>query len=332
MSATLNGYNYNRTVTVVPSTSTGYTWSNTGSSWITITRVGTSDAWDIEVATNTGSTRSATLTVLHEDGTTSNSMTVDQAGVVLNNLNPTYDSIAASATTMDETDAGSSGNDTITFTINSTDITVGTTVNWTIVPSQISSPGVNSADVINASGTLYISGDVVTITIQAVADQLTEGTEFGIFQLASTDSAGNSTGGLQHAFTVADTSQIPEAFVFNQHNTSGTRFTYPTNSNHPDYEDITYYVYADGQGGTYTPQGPYPFSDYLVTGQDQGMSLVSPNTWLGTYRFSRTPFYPTNNLNIDKAVSTDVHTATAYLKVLAYQIPEVTPDLTFDNG
>jgi hypothetical protein len=254
-------------------------------------------------------------------------MTVDQAGVVLNNLNPTYDSIAASATTMDETDAGSSGNDTITFTINSTDITVGTTVDWAIVPSQLSSPGVSNADLIQPSGTLTISGDVATVTIQAVADQLTEGTEFGIFQLASTDSTGNSTGGLLHAFTVADTSQIPEAFVFNQYNTSGTRFTYPTNSNHPDYEDITYYVYADGQGGTFTPPGPFPFSDYLVTGQDQGMSQLDPNTWLGTYRFSRTIHYPSNNSNIDKVISTGVHTATAYLKVLAYQTPEVTPDL-----
>ena len=77
-------YTYTRTVNVQPLGSS-YTWTNPASSWITITQQGTSDSWNIEIANNTSNTsRSATLTVTHEDGVTSDSINVNQAGVANN--------------------------------------------------------------------------------------------------------------------------------------------------------------------------------------------------------------------------------------------------------
>lgn len=81
-------YTYTRTISVQPSGSS-YTWTNPASSWITITQQGTSDSWNIEIADNTGNTsRSATLTVTHEDGVTSDTINVSQAAAA-NNPTPT---------------------------------------------------------------------------------------------------------------------------------------------------------------------------------------------------------------------------------------------------
>lgn len=77
-------YTYTRTINVQPSGSS-YTWTNPASSWITITQQGTSDSWNIEIADNTGNTsRSATLTVTHEDGVTSDTINVSQAAAANN--------------------------------------------------------------------------------------------------------------------------------------------------------------------------------------------------------------------------------------------------------
>ncbi len=72
-------HTYTRTVTVVPS-SAEYSWTNPATGWITINQVGSSDTWEITVDDNqTNQARSATLTVNHADGTTTNSINVNQA-------------------------------------------------------------------------------------------------------------------------------------------------------------------------------------------------------------------------------------------------------------
>ena len=69
---------YTRTVNITP-LGTTYAW-DTPPSWITITRVGSSNDWTITVSANGGSARSATLTVIHDNGSTTDTITVSQAG------------------------------------------------------------------------------------------------------------------------------------------------------------------------------------------------------------------------------------------------------------
>lgn len=83
-------HTYTRTVTVVPS-SAEYSWTNPANGWITINQVGSSDTWEITVNDNqTNQARSATLTVNHADGTTTNSINVNQAaGGITATVTPT---------------------------------------------------------------------------------------------------------------------------------------------------------------------------------------------------------------------------------------------------
>ena len=73
-----NANQYTRTISITPS-STAYSW-NTPPSWIQITQGGSADEWLITVSANGGgSTRNATLTVTHDNGTTNDTITVSQA-------------------------------------------------------------------------------------------------------------------------------------------------------------------------------------------------------------------------------------------------------------
>ena len=70
---------YIRTVNITP-LSTSYSW-DTPPSWITITRIGTSNDWTITLAANSGAPRNATLTVRHANTTTVDTISVSQNGV-----------------------------------------------------------------------------------------------------------------------------------------------------------------------------------------------------------------------------------------------------------
>jgi len=70
---------YIRTVNITP-LSTSYSW-DTPPSWITITRIGTSNDWTITLAANSGAPRNATLTVRHANTTTVDTIAVSQNGV-----------------------------------------------------------------------------------------------------------------------------------------------------------------------------------------------------------------------------------------------------------
>ena len=68
---------YTRTVSITP-ISTAYSW-DTPPSWITITQVGSTDNWTIRIAVNTGASRTATLTVRHDNTSTTDTLAVSQA-------------------------------------------------------------------------------------------------------------------------------------------------------------------------------------------------------------------------------------------------------------
>ena len=118
-------YTYTRTITTSPEGAL-YTWNNPASSWITITQQGTSDSWNIEIADNAGCDRSATLTVTHEDGVTTDTINVSQAGVTVEPtatpVPPTATAVppTATATPVPPTPTPTTDNTTFTMTSNTT--------------------------------------------------------------------------------------------------------------------------------------------------------------------------------------------------------------------
>ena len=78
---------YTRTVTITP-VSTAYSWDSPPS-WITIAQVGSTDSWTITISANSGSARTATLTVRHDNTTTVDTINVTQAGASAASPTPT---------------------------------------------------------------------------------------------------------------------------------------------------------------------------------------------------------------------------------------------------
>jgi len=121
-------YTYTRTITTSPE-GASYTWTNPASSWITITQQGTSDSWNIEILDNDGGARSATLTVtLEEDGVTTDTINVSQAGATVNptatpvppTATPVPPTATATATPVPPTPTPTADNTTFTMTSNTT--------------------------------------------------------------------------------------------------------------------------------------------------------------------------------------------------------------------
>ena len=164
-------YTYTRTINVQPSGSI-YTWDNPASSWITITQQGTSDSWNIEIADNTGNTsRSATLTVTHEDGVTSDTINVSQAAAA-NNPTPTATptatptpTVSLSSFTIDNYTTSSNP-----LSVNNTTSTNPATVSYTIVlsgqspatPTVTSAPNLISPDGYSVSNPTFAGADLET--------------------------------------------------------------------------------------------------------------------------------------------------------------------------
>ena len=96
---------YTRTVNITP-LGTSYSW-DTPPSWITINQVGTSNDWIITVAANSGTSRSATLTVRHSNTTTTDTISVSQAGGTV--ITPTATPVPPTATLVPPTPTPTSG-------------------------------------------------------------------------------------------------------------------------------------------------------------------------------------------------------------------------------
>ena len=119
---------------------------------------------------------------------------------------PAYVTLTANPTTINET-----GNSTVTYTLNVVNVDDNTTVDWSIATGS----GITAGDFVGGlTGTATINSNQATWTVQAAADNFTEGLESFTLTLASTDSAGNDTttqtgNALSATVAIADTSVTP---------------------------------------------------------------------------------------------------------------------------
>jgi len=112
-----------------------------------------------------------------------------------------YDSFTRSPTSIDE-----DGSTYVTFTLNTTGVSNGTTVGYTI-------SGISTADISLSSltGNITINSNTGSFSFYAIADATTEQAETATVTLGTTDSAGNSTGSLSASVVINDTSVCPAA-------------------------------------------------------------------------------------------------------------------------
>jgi len=158
---------YTRTVNITP-LGTSYSW-DTPPSWITINQVGTSNDWIITVAANSGTSRSATLTVRHSNTTTTDTISVSQAGGTV--ITPTATPASPTATPVVPTATPVVPTPAFTFATNTTSgnrfvftpQTFSTDVAYTIVadgetspvaPSDFNTEGVDGTNVFGPTVTI----------------------------------------------------------------------------------------------------------------------------------------------------------------------------------
>ena len=100
--------------------------------------------------------------------------------------------------------ASANEGDTVTFTVNTTDIQDGTTVGYTI-------SGIDSGDLSAGSltGNFTINSNTGTVNVTLANDVTTEGSEIMTLTLAATDSEGTTTNGISTNTTINDTSLSP---------------------------------------------------------------------------------------------------------------------------
>ena len=151
---------------------------------------------------------------------------------------PAYVTLTANPTTINET-----GNSTVTYTLNVVNVEDGTTIDWSIATGS----GITANDFVGGlTGTATINGNTATWTVQAAADNFTEGLESFTLTLATTDSAGNDTttmsqdpqgnGGVPLSATVAiaDTSYTPQYNSISSANSvnEGASITFTVNTSY----------------------------------------------------------------------------------------------------
>lgn len=124
---------------------------------------------------------------------------------------PTY-SVSASPTSIDETPT----NNTITFTVTTTNVTNGTILYWSLTDgsSAIISADPPFKDLSGETYTVTINNNVGTFTLTAEEDTRTEGSEtFGI-DIRTLNTAGPIVATTGLSLTINDTSMDPEEFTF----------------------------------------------------------------------------------------------------------------------
>ena len=151
---------------------------------------------------------------------------------------PAYVTLTANPTTINET-----GNSTVTYTLNVVNVEDGTTIDWSIATGN----GITASDFVGGlTGTATINGNTATWTVQAAADNFTEGAESFTLTLATTDSAGNDTttmsqdpqgnGGVPLSATVAisDSSYTPQYNSISSANSvnEGASITFTVNTSY----------------------------------------------------------------------------------------------------
>ena len=113
---------------------------------------------------------------------------------------PTYTSLAADVETANE-------GDTITFTLNTSQIADSTTVGYTITGVSV-----DDINLVSLTGVFTIAGNTSTLSLDLVEDLDTEGTETLTITLDATDSNGNGTTSLSDNVLIADTSTAPPTY------------------------------------------------------------------------------------------------------------------------
>ena len=119
---------------------------------------------------------------------------------------PAYVTLTANPTTINET-----GNSVVTYTLNVVNVDDNTTIDWSIATGS----GITANDFVGGlTGTATITSNQATWTVEAAADNFTEGLESFTLTLASTDSLGNDTttqtgNALSATVAISDTSITP---------------------------------------------------------------------------------------------------------------------------
>ncbi len=206
---------------------------------------------------------------------------------------PAYVTLTANPTTINET-----GNSTVTYTLNVVNVDDGTTIDWSIATGS----GITANDFVGGlTGTATINGNTATWTVQAKADNFTEGSEDFTLTLATTDSAGNDTttmsqdangnGGvpLSATVTISDSSYTPQynsIFSANSVN-EGASITFTVNTSYFfQAATIDWQIdqtntsaqpedFADAQGN---PMSTYPSGTIYMDANGNGTFSVSVAT------------------------------------------------------
>lgn len=209
------------TINVVDGTTIGYTISGTG---ITVDDIGLSSlTGSIEITSNMGT---LSFSVLADNLTEGNETLVfqldanDSAGtgtgglsnvIVINDtsISPTsYNTAAFNRLSVDE-DQDQIPPTLVRFIVNTTSVTDGTTVGYTISGTGIT---VDDISLSSLTGTITINGDVGSVDFYVVEDNLTEGAETLVLTLDATDSAATATGSLSDTIVLNDTSLDPGVY------------------------------------------------------------------------------------------------------------------------
>lgn len=208
------------TVNVLDSTTVGYTISGAnvtvddislGSLTGTIvinSNVGVL-AFDVLADKLTEGVETLTVTLDSLDSAGDNTGNISNS-VILNDtsLTVTYDSAQFNLLSSDE-DSTDLPPTNVIFTVNTSNVTDGTNVAFTISGTGIT---VDDISLSSLTGNITINGDTGNVWFNVIEDNLTEGNETLTLTLASVDSDGNSTGGLSDTILLYDTSLTPATY------------------------------------------------------------------------------------------------------------------------
>ena len=242
-----------------------YNWQDPNTTWIQWppTQVGSTDEWEFIVAANgTTSQRSAVIEVRHwdyaNDNTLTDSFTITQAGTA---PQPSYDSLSGAP------DPVAEGN-TLTFTVQTSNVPDGTTVGYTLSGQNIDTNDIGVA----LTGTITINSNTGTLAVPITADQVAEGNESIVCTLGATDSAGNATGGLTTNVQINDVTNDVTVTLnwYEGSNTSANWFISSSSLSSGTASNVS----AGASSATFTA-APGATLQFTINGQTSGTDFVS---------------------------------------------------------
>ena len=204
--------------------------------------------------------------------------------IILNDtsLDPgVYDSLTVNPTSINEDGS------TVTFTVNTTGVLDGTTVNYQITGAGIT---VDDISLVSLNGAITINSNTGDLSFDINADSFTEGAETLTVTLDASDSQGDATGSLANSVIINDTSTSPVpgtptyntvTFDFTDVNEDGTGVAF----------DIFTTDVLDGTSVGWTISGAGITTDDISLGTLAGSTNIFSNT--GALVFSVSEDYTT---------------------------------------